>query len=268
MISAPNGSFVEKLFLKNRDYREDKFKPLLGFAGISLFKTSIIDEFKLLKNQNKYNLFGFLIKKAFENKKKIFSYNTSEYIKDMGTEKRYLEVTKAINKNILEMKNYTNFQKALFIDRDNTLIECNINNYILCKDEIKFLDKNIEKLAKLSTGFSVVSIVTNQPQIAMNKLSLEELEGINNYIIHYCRAKSLLIDTVVWCPHHPHKGYDSENKILKTDCFCRKPKPGMLLQLAYERNIDLKSSLFVGDSYVDEEASKSAGCSFINILNL
>ena len=268
MISAPNGSFVEKLFLKNRDYKEDKFKPLLGFAGISLFKTSIIDEFKLLKNQNKYNLFGFLFKKAFENKKKIFSYNTSEYIKDMGTEKRYLEVTKAINKNILEMKNYTNFQKALFIDRDNTLIECNINNYILCKDEIKFLDKNIEKLAKLSTEFSVVSIVTNQPQIAMNKLSLEELESINNYIIYYCRAKSLLIDTVVWCPHHPHKGYDSENKILKTDCFCRKPKPGMLLQLAYERNIDLKSSLFVGDSYVDEEASKSAGCSFINILNL
>ena len=79
----------------------------------------------------------------------------------------------------------------------------------------------------------------------MNKLSLEELEDINNHIIYYCRAKSLLIDTVVWCPHHPHKGYDSENKILKTDCFCRKPKPGMLLQLAYERNIDLKSSLFV-----------------------
>ena len=166
------------------------------------------------------------------------------------------------------VRHYTKFQKALFIDRDNTLIECNINNYILCKDEIKFLDKNIEKLAKLSTGFSVVSIVTNQPQIAMNKLSLEELESINNYIIHYCRAKSLLIDTVVWCPHHPHKGYDSENKILKTDCFCRKPKPGMLLQLAYERNIDLKSSLFVGDSYVDQEASKSAGCNFINILNL
>ena len=102
----------------------------------------------------------------------------------------------------------------------------------------------------------------------MNKLSLQELEVINNYIIHYCRTKSLFIDTVSWCPHHPHKGYDSENKILKTDCFCRKPKPGMLLQLAYERNIDLSSSLFVGDSIVDENAAKSAGCDFINVRNL
>ena len=137
----------------------------------------------------------------------------------MGTEKRYFEVTKAINKNILEIKNYTNLQKALFIDRDNTLIECDVNSYILCIDQIKFLDNNIEKLAKISQEFSVISIVTNQPQIAMKKLSLEELEHINNYIIHYCRTKSLLIDSVSWCPHHPHMGYESENKILKTDCF-------------------------------------------------
>ena len=268
MISAPNGSYVEKLFLKDRDIKDDKFVPLLGFAGISLFKTSIIDEFKLLKNQSKFNLFGFLIKNAFEKNKKIFSYNTSEYIKDMGTEKRYLEVSNSIKKNILSKKNYRNLQKALFIDRDNTLIECKVNSYILCIDEIQFLDNNIEKLANLSQEYSVISIVTNQPQIAMNKLSLQELEVINNYIIHYCRAKSLFIDTVSWCPHHPHKGYDSENKILKTDCFCRKPKPGMLLHLAYERNIDLSSSLFVGDSIADENAAKSAGCDFKNVRNL
>jgi len=268
MISAPNGSFVEKLFLKDREFKEDEAKPLLGFAGISLFKTSIIDEFKLLKNQSKYNLFGFLIKNAFEKNKKIFSYNTSEYIKDMGTEKRYLEVSNSIKNNILSIKNYSNLQKALFIDRDNTLIECNVNSYILCIDEIKFLDNNIEKLAELSQEFSVVSIVTNQPQIAMNKLSLQELEELNNYIIHYCRTKSLLIDTVSWCPHHPHMGYSSENKLLKKDCFCRKPKPGMLLELAYERNIDLNASLFVGDSIVDEYAANSAGCNFINVRNL
>ena len=90
----------------------------------------------------------------------------------------------------------------------------------------------------------------------------------NNYIIHYCRKKSLFIDTVIWCPHHPHKGYESENEILKKDCFCRKPKPGMLLELAYEKNIDLSKSLFIGDSKNDEEAAKSAGCNFINILNI
>ena len=102
----------------------------------------------------------------------------------------------------------------------------------------------------------------------MNKLSLKDLENINNQIIHYCRSKSLLIDTVIWCPHHPHKGYKSELSALKTDCFCRKPKPGMLLELSYQRNINLNSSLFVGDSLVDKQASESAGCDFINIKDL
>jgi D-glycero-D-manno-heptose 1,7-bisphosphate phosphatase len=102
----------------------------------------------------------------------------------------------------------------------------------------------------------------------MNKLSLEVLEDINNRIILYCRSKSLLIDTVIWCPHHPHKGFASENKLLKTDCFCRKPNPGMLFELSYQRNIDLNSSLFVGDSLVDSQAANSAGCEFRNINDL
>ena len=102
----------------------------------------------------------------------------------------------------------------------------------------------------------------------MNKLSLAELEDINNKIILYCRSKSLLIDTVIWCPHHPHKGFESENELLKTVCFCRKPSPGMLLELSYQRNIDLNCSLFVGDSFVDMQAANSAGCDFKNIINL
>ena len=268
MISAPNGSYVEKLFHKDREFKKDKFKPLLGFAGISLFNSSIIDEFKPLNNRTKESLFGFLIKNAFENKKRIFSYNTSEYIKDMGTEKRYLEVSEAISTNLLNKKNYKNSQKALFLDRDNTLIKCDPRSYILSLDDIKFLNINIRKLANLSRKFSITCIVTNQPQIAMNKLSLKDLEDINNHIIHYCRKKSLFIDTVSWCPHHPHKGYESENEILKKDCFCRKPKPGMLFELAYEKNIDLNTSLFIGDSITDEQAAKAAGCDFINVSDL
>ena len=186
----------------------------------------------------------------------------------MGTPKRFRQVERDISNNILRRKNYSNSQRALFIDRDNTLIKCDPNSYILSSRNIKFLDKNIYKLAKISDSFSIIAIVTNQPQISMNKLSLEVLEDINNRIILYCRSKSLLIDTVIWCPHHPHKGFASENKLLKTDCFCRKPNPGMLFELSYQRNIDLNSSLFVGDSLVDLQAANSAGCNFKNIIEL
>tara|TARA_B100000401_G_scaffold401387_1_gene313687 strand:+ start:2020 stop:3258 length:1239 start_codon:yes stop_codon:yes gene_type:complete len=267
MISCPNGTFVEGLFHKNRDWRDDKIKPLLGFAGISVFKKSIIDDMSEEKIK-KPNLFSFLVNWAFKNGKKIYSYNTSEYIKDMGTEKRYLEVTNAINKNLLKKKNYNYKQNALFLDRDNTLISCKENAYILSIDDINFIDENISKISRISKTFSLIAIITNQPQISMNKLSLEELENINNHIILYCRSKSLFIDTVIWCPHHPHKGYESEIKFLKKDCFCRKPNPGMLMELSYQRNIDLKNSLFIGDSKVDKEAAESAGCEFTYIFDL
>ncbi len=268
MISCPNGTYVEKLFHKNRDSSSDRIKPLLGFAGISIFKSSIIDEIKIQKNICKPNLFGFLIQNAMKKGKNIFSYNTSEYIKDMGTEQRFFEVSKAIKENILEERNYHSKQRALFLDRDNTLISCPKNSYILSINDINFIDKNIDKISKISNSFSIISIVTNQPQISMNRLSLYELENINNYIILYCRSRSLLIDNVIWCPHHPHKGFDSEIDFLKTDCFCRKPNPGMLLELSHQKNIDLERSLFIGDSKTDEAAAKSASCKFINISQL
>ena len=65
--------------------------------------------------------------------------------------------------------------------------------------------------------------MTNQPQISMGKLSLELLENINNHVMLHCRDKGLLIDTVIWCPHHPHKGFSSEVEYLK-DCFLPKTK--------------------------------------------
>ena len=68
----------------------------------------------------------------------------------MGTEKRYLEVSEALINNLLNKKNYKNSQKALFLDRDNTLVKCDPKSYILSLDDIKFLDINIRKLANLS----------------------------------------------------------------------------------------------------------------------
>ncbi len=268
MLSCPNGTFVEKLFHKNRNSNEDKIQPLLGNAGISFFETSILREFIPNNDELKPGLFGFLVDIAFKNKKRIYSYNTSEYIKDMGTPNRFKEVEKDIDNQVLKKKNYSNKQRALFLDRDNTLIKCDPNSYILSSKNIIFIEKNIKKLAKISDLFSIIAIVTNQPQISMNKLSLELLEDINNKIILHCRSQSLPIDTVIWCPHHPHKGFKFENKLLKTDCFCRKPNPGMLLELSYQKNIDLHSSLFVGDSLVDLEAANSAGCDFKNIIEL
>ena len=195
----------------------------------------------------------------------IYSYNTTEYIKDMGTPNRLKIVEKDLQENKVKSRNYKRKQKALFLDRDNTLINCEIGTYIIDKNDIKFIDKNIVKLAELSYKYDFVCIVTNQPIIAMGKISLKELENINSFIIEYCLSKGLKIDVVTFCPHHPHKGFDGELKVLKSDCFCRKPNPGLLIEQAFLRNINLKESIMIGDSENDQLAASNAGCEFRNV---
>ena len=73
---------------------------------------------------------------------------------------------------------------------------------------------------------------------------------------------------VSFCPHHPHRGFEGEIKVLKNDCFCRKPNPGLILEQAFIRNINLQQSLMIGDSESDSKAAKNSGCDFIHVDNL
>jgi D-glycero-D-manno-heptose 1,7-bisphosphate phosphatase len=64
------------------------------------------------------------------------------------------------------------------------------------------------------------------------------------------RKKGIEIKDVRFCPHHPD---------ITGECECRKPKPGMILDLAKKYDIDLKNSIMIGDSKRDIEAAKRAG---------
>ena len=174
---------------------------------------------------------------------RVFSYNSTEYVKDMGTPKRLKQVSSDLKKGIVNNNCYLKKQKCLFVDRDNTLIECKRNQYINSISELKFINKNIIFLAEKSKLFNMVIMATNQPQISMGLVSWEEVNLINSYIINYCLRFNLKINAVTLCPHHPHSGFQDEILNLKQDCFCRKPKPGMFLHESYLRNIDLKLPL-------------------------
>ena len=267
LISAPNGIFIEDIFLKSED-RHSSVNAYLGFSAISIIKKKLLYQIDPPSNINCSSLFHHFVRKAFEKKYMIFSYNTSEFIRDMGTPTRIEEVKQEILKNSLEIKNYKNKQKALFVDRDNTIIECKKNQYILAETKLSYLKQNIKKLAKKAKDFSVVILVTNQPQISMGLLSIKELENINSSIIAFCLNYDFKIDVITYCPHHPHKGYDGEVSILKKDCFCRKPHPGLFLEQAFLRNIDLENSLMIGDSKIDEQAATQSGCNFCFIDDL
>ena len=74
-------------------------------------------------------------------------------------------------------------------------------------------------------------------------------------------SKWINIEEVCICPHHPDgivEGYSKE-------CECRKPKPGMLLDLATRHGIDLEHSYMVGDHPRDAKAGIAAGATGVLI---
>lgn len=238
----------------------------LGNSGIALFKSILLKNLKpptekptfcdhILSNIDKFNL-------------RVFSYNSSEFVKDIGTPKRFFEVQEILKKDMVRYKSYLYTQRCLFIDRDNTLIECPETKYITKKEQLKFLTKNIFKIAKKRQEFDLAIIITNQPQISMGLVSWEEVISINSFIIQKCLEFGLKIDSFNLCPHHYHSGFKNEIIDLKQDCFCRKPKPGLFFQEAFFRNINLSQSLMIGDSESDKIAAEKAGCEFLNVLNL
>ena len=267
LVSVPNGTLVENVFLKNSNKRINK-NAYLGNSGIFIINKELLDILNAPIEEDSKSVFHFIVKKTFDLNINIFSYNTTEYIKDMGTPKRLKVVEDDLSKEIVFRKNYKNSQKALFLDRDKTLIKCDIGKYVLNKNEIEFIIPNIDNIFPISLDYDLVCLVTNQPVIAMGKLSLRELDEINSIVVKFCLTKGLKIDIVTFCPHHPHSGFKGELEFLKYDCFCRKPNPGLLIEQAFLRNINLNESLMIGDSENDLFAAKNSGCNFLNINEL
>ena len=189
---------------------------------------------------------------------KIFAYDTSEYIKDMGTPDRYYEVEKDISNGKVKARNLSQKQKAIFLDRDGT-----INKYVgfLSRPEdFELLPGVAEAIRMINHSHYLCIVVSNQPVIARGECTFEELQAIHDKMETLLGHEGAFIDAIYYCPHHPDKGFEGERPAYKFDCDCRKPKPGLLLQAAKDWNIDLSKSYMIGDSERDVEAGQHAGC--------
>lgn len=189
---------------------------------------------------------------------KMFCYDSPEYVKDMGTPERYYSVCDDYKAGRVSGKNLKNKQKAIFLDRDGT-----INKYVGFLrniNQFELIDEVSEAIKKINASGYLAIVVTNQPVIARGEVSFEELEEIHRKMETLLGEKGAYLDSIYYCPHHPHKGYEGERPELKIDCKCRKPKPGMLVKAAQGFNIDLSQSWMVGDGENDIKAGQNAGC--------
>lgn len=188
----------------------------------------------------------------------IKAYQTSEYIKDMGTRERFLQTAADFSSGKVLRLNRENRRPAVFLDRDGTLNK-NMDTQPSA-DNFFLLPETASALKKLNKSEFLSVVVTNQPMIAKGFVSFSEVLLIHKKMETLLGKEGAFIDRIYFCPHHPEKGHDGEISELKIPCFCRKPNPGMLFRARDELNVDLAASWMVGDSNADIQAGRAAGC--------
>ena len=245
-------------WLSKEDDRPEFYQNRVN-AGIHILSPKVLEQ---RIDKEKIDLDRDILKPLCD-KGVMYAYDSSEYVKDMGTPERYEQVCRDYLSGKVERKNLRNPQKAIFLDRDGT-----VNHYVGFLRKIEDLELNegaAEAIRRINDSDYLAIIVTNQPVIARGEVTFEQLRQIHNKLETLLGKEGAYIDGLYFCPHHPDSGYEGEVKELKIECDCRKPKPGMLLKAAEDFHIDLSQSYMIGDSDSDMGAGSAAGCKCIKI---
>ena len=229
-------------------------------AGLHLFTPEIFSwmrERGLLSDRRKLDLDRDILKCLLQDRK-LYAYDSPEYVKDMGTPERWRWVSEDIRLGRVRTRNLSVPQRAVFLDRDGTINE--YRGFLTRIEEFCLLDGAGEAIRLLNRAGYLVIVVTNQPVIARGDITVEQLEEIHRKMETLLGAEGAYVDAIYYCPHHPDRGFAGEIPELKKVCSCRKPQPGMLLQAAEDYHIDLSASWMAGDQKTDIQAGQNAGC--------
>jgi D-glycero-D-manno-heptose 1,7-bisphosphate phosphatase len=136
---------------------------------------------------------------------------------------------------------------AIFLDRDGVLIE-NRSDYVRDWSQVKIIPEAIHALSLTPVKNYKIVIVTNQSAVGRGLLLSANADEINRRLVNLIRHHDGQVDDVYMCVHKPDD-----------NCFCRKPRPGLLLQAARELSLDLQRSWMIGDAWSDVQAGQRAG---------
>jgi histidinol-phosphate phosphatase family protein len=256
LVEINSKSFVTAFH--NRPHAENVWRQNLVNAGLYVLEKSALAEFR---NQNSEagildfgkDIFPAMVRAG----KKLLGYNSPEFIKDIGTPERYDKISAQFAAGIVQRSSLAMPQRAVFLDRDGTLIP---DKDCLCSaDGLELLPGVAESIHELNYNGWRTVVATNQPVIAKGFCDEAELQNIHNKMETLLGREHAFLDRIYFCPHHPEKGFPGERLELKIDCDCRKPKIGMIQKAVADLNIDLKQSWLIGDTTTDLQTAKNAG---------
>ena len=137
--------------------------------------------------------------------------------------------------------------KLIILDRDG-VINYDSDDYIKSPAEWIPIPGSLEAVAGLNHAGYTVVVATNQSGIGRGFFDLDTLQQIHEKMQQELARVGGKIDAIFFCPHMP-----------EDHCDCRKPKPGLLLEIAKKFHYNLKNVPAVGDSLRDIEAAQAVG---------
>lgn len=144
--------------------------------------------------------------------------------------------------------------KLVVLDRDGTINQ-DSDQYIKSPAEWKPLKGSLEAIARLTQAGYRVVVATNQSGIARGLFDMTTLNAIHDAMHRAVHQAGGRIDAIFFCPH-----------AADSNCECRKPRPGMLREIAKRFNVSLDGVPVVGDALRDVQAAAAVGARPILVL--
>jgi D-glycero-D-manno-heptose 1,7-bisphosphate phosphatase len=133
--------------------------------------------------------------------------------------------------------------KLIILDRDG-VINHDSDQFIKNPDEWKPIPGSLEAIARLNQAGYRVVVATNQSGIGRGLFDMPTLNAIHDKMHKSLAQVGGRIDAIFFCPHTS-----------ESNCACRKPKSGMIEEIALRYGVSLKGVPAVGDSLRDLEAA-------------
>ena len=145
--------------------------------------------------------------------------------------------------------------KAVFFDRDKTIIMPKTDNYIYRVGDFNIPEDFTRALKSLFDDSYKLFVVTNQGRVAKGYMKEEDVIELHKFLNDHYREHGFQIEEFAYCPHNPLGNVPPYNVV----CSCRKPKNGLIKMLTEKYSINVSKSWMVGDTERDVIAGQLTG---------
>jgi D-glycero-D-manno-heptose 1,7-bisphosphate phosphatase len=138
--------------------------------------------------------------------------------------------------------------KLVILGRDGILNEYR-EGHVTAPEEWQPVPGALDAVARINHAGWHTVVATNQSGVGRGMIDMSAVNTVHAHMHQMLQAQGGRIDAVFFCPHTP-----------EDDCDCRKPRPGLMLDIGRRYGVDLSHVPMVGDTARDLIAAQAAGC--------